>query len=138
MINKDELKHNIEINTKTGIVRCNTEYQNESVCKLQINTAENNSIWTISSWYTKKGFCHNGIGKACMSACLSDMVVKYGIPKKIQYIWNGANGYVIKFLTEHFNAVCNCPIAVQKTQTDDDWESHIYTLNKEKVLDYFM
>lgn len=138
MINKEELEHNVTINTKTGVVKCETSYHGDSVCKLQINMAENNTFWTISSWYTEKGYCHNGIGKTCMKACMSDLRELFGEPKKIQYIWNGVNEYVIEFLTEHFDAVCNCPIAVQKTQTDDDWESHMYTLNKDKVLEYFL
>lgn len=50
--------------------------------------------------------------------------------------WNGLNQYVYDWLEKNFDAVCNCPLAVQKTQSDDDWSSHIYTLDKDKVLEF--
>lgn len=137
-MNLNELKHTIIENKVRGIIRCSTGYKdNEEVCHCQLNATENYSVWTISSWYTKKGYGNQGIGRASMRELLIYMCKTYGIPKKVKYIWNGANAYVMDFLEENFDAVCNCPIAVQKTQMEDDWESHIYTLNKEKVLSYF-
>lgn len=98
-MNLKELQHKIIENKTRGIIRCSTKYEDiEEVCHCQLNATEEFSVWTISSWYTKKGYGNQGIGRA---------------------------------------SVCNCPIAVQKTQTGDDWDSHIYTLNKNKVLDYF-
>lgn len=38
------------------------------------------------------------------------------------------------WLVKNFDAVCECPIAVQKTQPGDDWDSHIYELDCNKVL----
>lgn len=131
-----KLQHKITENK--GKVRCSTQYEGmEEVCHCQLDTEDNNSIWTISSWYTKKGYGNHGIGRASMKELLDYMFQTYGSPKKIQYIWNGANAYVMDFLEENFDAVCNCPIAVQKTQAEDDWDSHMYTLNKDKVLSYF-
>ena len=58
----------------------------------------------------------------------------FGIPAHIEYIWNGQNQYVYDWLKKNFDAVCKCPIAAQKTQPGDDWDSHIYELDCNKVL----
>ena len=58
-------------------------------------------------------------------------------PDKIEYIWNGANQYVYDWMTHHFDPISKCPIAVQKYASEDDWDSHVYILNVEKVLKYF-
>ena len=78
-----------------------------------------------------------GFGKVTMKTLIDRLIYMYGEPSIIEYIWNGANEYVLDWITKEFNAVCQCPIAVQKTQTDDDWSSHMYTLDKDKVLKYF-
>ena len=44
---------------------------------------------------------------------------------------------VFDWLEENFGAVSKCPIAVQKYANDDDWDSHVYILNREKFLAYF-
>ena len=61
----------------------------------------------------------------------------YGLPKEVDYVWNGSNDYVIEWLNKHFGAISKCPIAVQKNSFDDDWDSHVYVLNRVKFLNYF-
>jgi hypothetical protein len=64
------------------------------------------------------------------------MRTAFDIPNHIEYIWNGQNQYVYDWLVKNFDAVCECPIAVQKTQPGDDWDSHIYELDCNKVLSF--
>ena len=107
------------------------------VCECRVNVSDEGKHWTISSWYATEGNNHKGYGKATLRACLSDISKVYGLPTCVDYIWNGANSYVIDWLNNHFGAISKCPIAVQKYACADDWDSHIYILNKDKVLDYF-
>lgn len=107
----------------------------ELVSKCKINTDIHK--WTISEFFTEKQFMHMGFGKVTMKTLIDRLIYMYGEPSIIEYIWNGANEYVLDWITKEFNAVCQCPITVQKTQTDDDWSSHMYTLDKDKVLKYF-
>ncbi len=102
-------------------------------CKISVNT----NTWTISSWYTEKAFQHRGFGTLTLQVCLEDISKVYGVPERVEYIWNGANKYVLDWLNEHFGAVSKCPIAVQKYANDDDWESHIYVLNTDKFIEYY-
>lgn len=129
-------RYNIE--SKSGYVACNLTVDDISdVCKCYISINKDEQLWRISSWFTKSGFMNKGYGRETLKHALDYCMDKYGIPATIQYTWNGANPYVLEWLERHFDAVCTCPIAVQKTQPDDDWNSHIYELNKEKVLKYF-
>lgn len=109
----------------------------ESICKCRIQVDKKEQKWTISSWFTKSGYGNKGYGKKTMKAAMEYVFRLYGFPQKVEYIWNGANEYVLNWLEENFDAVCNCPIAVQKTQADDDWDSHEYDLNVQKVMQYF-
>lgn len=95
--------------------------------------------WTISAWYTHQDEQrHSGFGKQVMkealAACLSG---GQALPDSIDYIWNGANEYVLDWMVKHFDAVCTCPLAVQKKAPDDDWQSHIYHLDAKKLFCYF-
>ncbi len=110
---------------------------NIKVCDCKIAVNENTDTWTISSWYTEKGFGHKGFGTNTLQACLSEINKYYKAPTKVEYIWNGANEYVLEWLNKHFGAVSKCPLVVQKYQSDDDWESHIYILNRNKFVEYF-
>ena len=105
------------------------------VCECKISVVPK-MIWTISSWFTTKEFQHNGYGALTLKACIEEIMKNETIPAKVEYIWNGKNIYVLKWLVKHFDAVCTCPIAVQKYAADDDWESHIYVLNKNKFIAY--
>ena len=54
---------------------------------------------------------------------------------EIKYIWNGANEYVGEWL-EKFDARNDCPITFLKNNSEDIWECHLYTLDKDKFLLY--
>jgi hypothetical protein len=109
----------------------------EKISKCRVNIEDSGKTWVISSWFTKEGYGGKGIGRKNLQLCLERLYEKYGRPENTQYIWNGTNSYVFDWLVEHFDAVCKCPIAVQKYQADDDWSSHIYELNIDKVFAYF-
>ena len=109
--------------------------KNEKVCECRINVEEN--IWSVSSWYTKKEFLNQGYGFATMKYLILFLEKHKCLPDKIQYIWNGSNKYVLDWMVKHFDAENICPVAVQKYASDDDWESHIYVLDKNKFFDYF-
>ena len=125
----------IRIKSDTNSVACKTIIENNIVCSCQVNFTDN--TWTISSWYTTKNHKHQGIGKKTLQAALQKVYDMTSKPDKIEYIWNGANQYVYDWMTHHFDPIYKCPIAVQKYASEDDWDSHIYILNVEKVLQYF-
>lgn len=106
------------------------------VCTLTINNDLNNK-WTITAWYTKEGYMNKGYGTQLMRHTVEKMYEWYGRPRAIEYVWNGANQYVYDWLEKHFDPVCKCPLAVLKTQNDDEWDAHIYVLNTDKFLEYF-
>lgn len=110
---------------------------NSKACEAKVSTDDTHSTWTISSWYTVKEYQNAGLGKITLGKIIKYLCNKYGNPSKIEYIWNGTNEYVGDWLKRNFDAVCNCPIWIQKTQSDDDWSSHIYELNVGKVIKYF-
>ena len=99
-------------------------------CKISVT----GKIWTISSWHVKETHRHKGIGKSLLSDSVNSLLRAYGNPDEVRYIWNGQNKYVYSWL-ERFNAKCLAGINIQKNNTDD-WESHVYVLDKEKFLLY--
>lgn len=106
------------------------------VCKCMIGVEDHNK-WQITGWYTRDEYKNKGYGKQTMK-CLLDYLYKLkGMPEEIDYIWNGTNKYVYDFIKEKFDARCSCPIVVQKYQADDDWDSHIYILDTQKVFSFF-
>lgn len=107
------------------------------VCECKISVNSDTNTRTISSWYTAKDYQHHGYGTETLRACLNEIKQQNPEPAKVEYIWNGTNEYVLKWLAEHFGAISRCPVAVQKYAFDDDWESHIYVLNKEKFAAFF-
>lgn len=120
-----------------GIVECKAFLDYEEICFCKVNTDSDEESWTISSWFTNENMQGKGIGKKTLANVLLALYLKNGTPKKIQYIWNGTNKYVLEWMERHFDAECSCPVAVLKLQADDDWESHIYNLDVDKVLKYF-
>jgi predicted GNAT family acetyltransferase len=132
------LKFRLSSTNNDKVIRCDADSDSiEHICKCQVYTDDSHKTWTISSWFTKDGYNGHGIGRSTLYEIFKYLHKKYGKPSKVEYIWNGTNEYIFNWLVEHFDAVCRCPIAVQKTQSDDDWESHIYDLNTDKVLEYF-
>lgn len=118
-------------------VVCEALLGDKTVCYCKVNNSKASHTWTIVAWFTNGDMRGEGIGKKTLGHAISCLYEKTGIPKEIKYIWNGENSYVLEWLEKHFDAECLCPMAVQKKQADDDWESHIYNLNVEKTLAYF-
>ena len=125
----------IRIKSDTNSITCETIIENDIACSCQVNFTGN--TWTISSWYTSKNYKHQGIGKKTLQTALVKVYSITSKPDKIEYIWNGANQYVYDWMIHHFDPISKCPIAVQKYASEDDWDSHVYILNVEKVLKYF-
>lgn len=118
-----------------GTAECEAMLGDKVICSCKVNS--NISMWTIVSWFTNEEFQGNGIGKKTLAQTLYCLYKNTGAPKEIKYIWNGMNSYVLEWMERHFDAKSLCPIAVQKKQADDDWESHIYDLDVAKTLAYF-
>lgn len=132
------IQYRITVGKENKTVRCIATYKYEKeICKCEVYTDNARKAWTISSWFTQKGYEKRGIGYNTLRTSLYYFFRLYGCPEKIEYIWNGENEYVLDWMTRHFNAACKCPIAIQKTQMDDDWLSHIYELDVIKVMEYF-
>ena len=127
---------NFKIEQNNNILEGVLNVDGIDVCKCRMYTNESN-VWTISAWYTLKDFLHQGYGSITLKNTVQEMYTRFGTPAKIEYVWNGANDYVYNWLSKNFGAISKCPIAVQKYANDDDWDSHIYTLNLEKFLNYF-
>lgn len=123
---------------KDNYFRTSAHINDEEVvcrCAMYVDTITN--TWVISSWYTEKDYQHHGYGKTTLLECLKQINKQYSKPNSVKYIWNGVNQYVFNWLKENFDAVCDCPLVIQKYASDDDWSSHIYTLNKDKFFEYF-
>lgn len=105
------------------------------VCKCRV--AASPEVLNIDCWYTDKKYQGQGYGGKALHKLLHYIVNEIGVPAKVQYTWNGANEYVYDWMCKHFDARCTCPLAVQKECADDDWESHIYVLDRDKFIDYF-
>ena len=119
-----------------GTLESDNPEKRDPACMCKISVTKDK--WTISSWYTKRAYKKQGIGKQTLGHLLKFLHQTYGIPKCIEYIWDGRNEYVGDWMTKHFDAKCKCPIAVQKMlEAEDDWSSHIYRLNVAKVFEYF-
>lgn len=126
-----------EITDTNNHVMCKLITDAGEICKCEISVNPSICEWNITSWFTESGFKGKGFGKATMKRTLEYCIAEYGIPADIQYTWNGANAYVLEWLENNFDAVCTCPIAIQKTEAGDTWDSHIYELNLKKVLRKF-
>ena len=128
-------EHFIEKNTYQ--VKLYSVETNDKICECKISVNPESRSWTISSWFTVEKYQHLGFGTKTLENCL-DLICQNEIElETVEYIWNGANEYVLDWLNENFGAVSRCPIAVQKYSSDDDWNAHIYVLNKQKFVNYF-
>lgn len=120
-----------------GSIMCEALLGSKIVCSCKVNFNLQDHTWTIAAWFTNEDMQGQGIGKQTLAHTLSCLYQNTGIPQKIKYIWNGMNPYVLEWLERHFDAKCSCPMAIQKKQPDDDWESHIYDMDVSKTLMYF-
>lgn len=128
---------NYKFDEQRLLIKGNALRGKEEVCVCKISINKDMDTWTISSWYTKDGYKHRGIGKNTLMFVLEKMYKQFGRPKNIEYIWNGVHEYVIEWLENNFNAKCKCDLAVMKYQCGDSWDSHIYKLDTEKFIKYF-
>lgn len=120
--------HSIEID---GIV------EGERVGYSRLSIDKTSNVWTISEWFVNSNQQNKGYGRTILFTALSELYNMYGLPFEIQYVWNGQNMYVYEWLSKYFKPVSECPIAIQKIASDDDWDSHIYKIDRDKVLSYF-
>lgn len=93
--------------------------------------------WVICAWYVDENFRNGGVGTRLLKSTLAAMIHDLGEPKAIDYIWNGANKYVYDWMEKNFSPICKCSLAVQKNESADNWDSHIYHLDVKKVMNYF-
>ena len=100
-------------------------------CKISVD----GNVWTISSWHVSEEFRNSGLGTRMLKSLVLEIIEKAGEPDEVRYIWNGQNAYVKKWL-DRFDARCMVDVNVAKKCPDDDWESHMYVLNKELFLEY--
>lgn len=103
-------------------------------CSISVDKCNN---WMISEWFVDDGFQQQGIGRELFKRSCERLVENFGVPNRIEYIWNGTNQYVFDWLQENFAPVSMCPISVQKYSSGDDWLSHVYSLDKNAFLEYF-
>lgn len=140
-ISKEDLSYQVEIYTPTEDrknyrVFVYLKDSTELICRCAINTK--NGVWQISGWYTEEQYKNKGIGRQTLKYTLDYIKKDQNIlPDKIEYIWDGTHHYVHHWLKENFNAVSHSNIAVLKNSFTDDWEGHIYTLDREKFIEYF-
>lgn len=120
-----------------GIAYASYEEKVQKACVCKVGYGNSGSSWVISSWFTEEAYQNQGLGRMVLQRVLIRLYEKFGEPDTIEYIWNGANGYVLEWMEKHFDAKCLCPLVVQKTQAGDDWLSHVYDLDVGKVLSYF-
>ncbi len=126
-----------ELNTKIGIYISKLYIDGNNACECKICINPEKTIWSISSWHTNNRYMHQGYGSQTLKHTLQRMYDDLHEPEQIRYIWNGANQYVMDWLEQNFTPVSLLPIATQKKDDIDDWDAHIYILDKQKVLTYF-
>ena len=105
-----------------------------SECKVSIG---GDKIWSITEWFTNTNYQHQGLGNQLLREAFCQLYRRDGMPNEIRYNWNGVNQYVMDWLTKNFDPVSILPLSVQKYSEEDNWEAHIYVLNKNKLLDYY-
>ena len=106
--------------------------ENIKVCKCKISFS--NNIWCISEWFTVSGYQHQGYGLQTLRHAFQYLLAEKGIPQEIRYFWNGANDYVMEWITKHFDARS---IETEPYLTAEQTrKSNIFVLDKEKVLHY--
>lgn len=129
----------VQCKRKSGdcVIQCYGYELNEEICQCTCYTNDKGKEWVITKWFVNPGHQHKRYGFEILQKALSELTTRYGSPRKITYIWNGVNNYVLEWLQKRFDAECLCPLVILKTQAEDNWESHVYQLNKEKVLTYF-
>lgn len=134
---KDELnlKKIVGINGRT--IEIDADVNGIRVGYSRLSVDQTSNVWTISEWFVNSDYQNKGYGRTILFTALSELYNMYGLPFEIQYVWNGQNMYVYEWLSKYFRPISGCPIAIQKVASDDDWDSHIYKIDRDKVLSYF-
>lgn len=132
----DKIKYTTRRKCNT-FVDCMAELNDETIGTCVTHVSDNNTKWTISAWYVTDEYQNQGIGKVVLAKALKKLYAEFGRPAVIQYNWNGTNMYVRDWLFKHFEPTVQCPLWVLKNQVEDDWASHIFELNIDKVFEYF-
>lgn len=133
----EELKLNKIVGANGRTVEIDAEVDGVRVGYSRLSVDKLANVWTISEWFVNGEYQNRGYGRTLMYTALSELYSMYGKPFEIQYVWNGQNMYVYDWLSRYFMPVSECPIAIQKVASDDDWDSHIYKIDRDKVLSYF-
>ena len=107
------------------------------VTESQVNVDTKKSCFSISYWHTKQGYQKHGYGVETLKKNLENLVSVFGIPENFEYIWNGANQYVLDWLINNFDAKPVESLAIAKYEAGESWEGHVYVLNREKVVRFF-
>lgn len=123
-----------DLNQRGITVKLYNEEELLSTCTISVS----NGIWSITEWFTSSNHKQKGYGNQVMTEAFRLLYESYGRPNEIRYNWNGVNAYVFEWLQKHFSPTSLLPIAEQKYMQDDCWEAHIYILDRDKVLNYFL
>ncbi len=108
--------------------KMNNDTQTVGFCKLCIS--DDGSVWSIASWHVNNPYQKQGYGLQILKEAILYANEIFGLPVKIEYIWDADNDYVLNWIRTHFDAE-------QKTQdSTNDWAFHTYYLNKEKFFNY--
>lgn len=126
-----------EFDVSRNHIRCNAIKDDTTISVSILSIDAKTGVWDITFWNTHEKYRHRGYGKMLLEKAFHKAIEVYGFPQTVRYAWNGTNQYVLDWMERHFNAECSSPIAVRKTQPDDDKDSHIYVLDKMKVFEYF-
>lgn len=129
------LRKNIGVSGRTIEIDADVDGVRVGYSRLSVDKVAN--VWTISEWFVNGDYQNKGYGRTILFTALNELYSMYGMPFEIQYVWNGQNMYVYEWLSKYFKPVSECPIAIQKVASDDDWDSHIYKIDRDKVLQYF-
>ena len=122
------------IEMENGMYRGYIEDKNGYVGRCGISYKDN--VWTISEWFVHRNHMNKGYGKEVLKETAKTIYISHGKPKRIKYIWNGANEYVYDWMVRNFDAKCTCPIWEQKITEEDIWWAHEYELNPDKFIEY--
>lgn len=129
------LKKHVSNNGRSVEIDADVDGVRVGYSRLSVDKISN--VWTISEWFVNSNYQNKGYGRTILFTALNELYTLYGLPFEIQYVWNGQNMYVYEWLKKYFKPISGCPIAIQKIASDDDWDSHIYKIDRDKVLKYF-
>ena len=121
---KTTLKRTVKINGYNEFTLMDEMKRRLCTCGIFIS---DENIWTITSWYAEKDEKHKGYGKTALHDSLAYLYETEPEPSEIEYLWDGNNQHVIKWIKEQLGA----------SQKQSETGRHeVYTLDKEKTINY--